>query len=147
MQSTSPHYSDRRKPIVLWTLGIIAAANGIWMLAEPASWFATIPGVTNTGPFNVHLVRDVGCTYLTMAVAMLVAGWTPRAGFPVMLVVSTFMLLHALLHHVWDILVGRLPHSHTFTDLPGVFLPAVLSVAITAWLYADWRERPTPAHV
>ena len=146
MQSTSPHYSDRRKPIVLWTLGIIAAANGVWMLAEPAAWFATIPGVTNTGPFNVHLFCDVGCTYLTMAVAMLVAAWTPRAGFSVMLVVGTFMLLHALLH-VWDILVGRLPHSHALTDLPGVFLPAVLCVAITAWLYADWREHPTPAHV
>ena len=146
MQSSWQHYSDRRKPIVLATLGIIAAANGFWMLAVPASWFATVPGVTDTGPFNVHLVRDVGCTYLTMAVAMLVAAWTPRAGFPAMLVVSTFMLLHALLH-VWDILVGRLPHSHTFTDLPGVFLPAVLSVAITAWLYTDWRERSAQTQV
>jgi hypothetical protein len=36
-------------------------------------------------------------------------------------------LLHALLH-VWDVLAGRLPMSHTLTDLPLVFLPGVLTV-------------------
>ncbi len=54
-------YDDRRKPAVLWTLALFAAANAVWMLADPAAWFVTLPGVADTGPLNQHLVRDVGC--------------------------------------------------------------------------------------
>ena len=47
-----------------WVLGAALAANGLFMLGDPAGWYAAIPGVTMTGPLNPHLVRDVGCAYL-----------------------------------------------------------------------------------
>jgi hypothetical protein len=139
-QATRPpaSYEDRRKPAVLWTMALISAANALWMLADPAGWFNTLPGVADTGPLNVHLVRDVGCAYLTVAVALAFAARVPRAGFPALVVTGTFLGLHALLH-VWDVAAGRLPASHALGDAPLVFLPAVLTLALTYWLKPEWR--------
>jgi hypothetical protein len=129
-------YADRRKPAVLWTLAAITVANALWMLASPTSWFDTIPGVAHTGPFNVHLVRDVGCAYLTMGLLLALAARWRRGGFALLIAVAIFMVLHALLH-VWDVLAGRLPMSHTLTDLPLVFLPGVLTVGLAFWFKDD----------
>lgn len=129
-------YSDWRKPAVLWALAAVAVANALWMLAAPAHWFEAIPGVVHTGPFNVHLVRDVGCAYLTMGLLLALAARWPRAAYPLLIAVSIFMVLHALLH-VWDIAAGRLPGSHVFTDLPLVFLPGALTVGLAFWLRDD----------
>ena len=49
--------------IVAWVAVVIAsveALNGAAMIATPMRWFETTPGVTETGPFNEHLVIDVG---------------------------------------------------------------------------------------
>lgn len=126
--TSGPGYADRRKPAVLWTLAVITAANALWMLTALANWFETIPGVVHTGPFNVHLVRDVGCAYLTVGLLLALATRWPRGGFPLLIAVAIFMILHALLH-VWDIVAERLPMSHVLTDLPLVFLPGALAVA------------------
>ena len=50
--------------LVAWVLGIGLAANGLIMLAAPADWYAMVPGVAGTGPFNAHFVRDIGAAYL-----------------------------------------------------------------------------------
>jgi hypothetical protein len=44
-------------------LGVGLAANGLFMLADPAGWYGLVPGVPMTGPLNVHFVRDIGCAY------------------------------------------------------------------------------------
>lgn len=41
-------------------LGIGGIANGLFMLVSPADWYFAVPGVTTTGPFNQHFVRDIG---------------------------------------------------------------------------------------
>lgn len=115
-------------------LGAGSVANGLWMLAAPAQWFASIPGAADTGPFNPHLVRDYGICYLIVGSAVLVA--LARA-FPYALhaAVTAFFTGHALLH-AWDILAGRLPAHHWTMDLPGVFLPALLLLVMSlpfAW--------------
>ncbi len=129
-------YADRRKPAVLWILATISSANALWMLAAPANWFETLPGVAHTGPFNVHLVRDVGCAYLTVGLMLALAARWPRGGLPLLIAIAAFMVLHAALH-AWDIVAGRLPMSHTLTDLPLVFLPAALTIALAFWLKDD----------
>jgi hypothetical protein len=40
-------------------LGIAAIANGAFMLIAPESWYLAVPGVTTTGSFNQHFVRDM----------------------------------------------------------------------------------------
>lgn len=111
------------------------------MLAAPGHWFARVPGVLDTGSLNAHFVRDVGCAYLALAVASALAARRPREGFSLLLVVSTFLSLHALLH-VWDVATGRLPGSHLLVDAPGILLPAAVAVAVTFCL----RPRPGEPH-
>ncbi len=136
MASTSGGYTDQRKPMVLWALAAVSVANALWMLAAPAHWFEAIPGVVHTGQFNVHLVRDVGCAYLTVGLLLALAARWPRGALPLTIAVAVFMVLHAVLH-AWDIVVGRLPISHALTDLPLVFLPAALTLALAFWLRND----------
>jgi len=44
--------------------GLTTLANGLWMLVSPETWYGTLPAeVPDTGPLNVHFVRDsVLCT-------------------------------------------------------------------------------------
>lgn len=44
-------------------LGVFLGLNGVFMLAQPASWYAAVPGVLETGPLNTHFVRDIGAAY------------------------------------------------------------------------------------
>ncbi len=34
--------------------------NGLFMLVAPSAWYQFVPGVTHTGPFNQHFIRDIG---------------------------------------------------------------------------------------
>ncbi len=103
------------------------------MLVAPENWFARVPGVRHTGPLNVHFVRDVGCAYLALAVALSLAARGRQDSFPLLIVVSTFLSLHALLH-VWARLTEQLPSSHLLSESLGIFLPAVVVVAVTLGL-------------
>ncbi|MEO8115730.1 MAG: hypothetical protein ABI655_15180, partial [Phenylobacterium sp.] len=53
--------------IIAGALGLLLAANGLYMLFAPAPWYGAVPGVPSTGPFNPHFVRDIGAAYLTAA--------------------------------------------------------------------------------
>ncbi len=52
-------------------VGVAAEANGLFMLASPADWYFSVPGVTTTGPFNQHFVRDIGLIFLFVGTAFL----------------------------------------------------------------------------
>jgi uncharacterized protein YjeT (DUF2065 family) len=111
-------------------LGLGLSANGLFMLTAPADWYATVPGVTDTGPFNAHFVRDIGAAYL-VAGATLVWFAFDLAARPAALAGAAFLALHALVH-LWDAAAGR-EHAHQLlVDLPTVFLPPALALFI-AW--------------
>jgi hypothetical protein len=40
--------------------GIFLSVNGLFMLVAPLVWYEFIPGVTDTGLFNQHFIRDIG---------------------------------------------------------------------------------------
>ena len=44
------------RKILAWVLGAALAANGLFILGDPAAWYAAVPGVTMTGPLNPHFV-------------------------------------------------------------------------------------------
>ncbi len=111
-------------------LGLMNLGNGAWMLLAPESWYLHLPaGVPDTGPLNVHFVRDVGLVYAAIGGALLLAAGRPTLRRGALLVTTTFYVLHAMLH-LNDIVTGRLPKSHWALDFPGVFLPAVLLVVL-----------------
>lgn len=112
-------------------LGILFAANGTWMIGAPFHWYASIPGVTATGPANGHFIRDVGCGYFVVALALIWLAYSPRLAWPAALAGAGFLLLHALVH-VWDTAAGR-EHTHRLlAEVPTVILPAFL-VCWLAW--------------
>ena len=110
-------------------LGILLGANGLWMLTGPFYWYAHIPGVTETGPANAHLIRDVGCAFLVTALALLWFAVSPMRAWPAVLAGGAFLFSHASVH-VWDTIAGREHPHRLLTEIPTVILPAFL----TLWL-------------
>lgn len=112
-------------------LGIALGANAAWMLASPLGWYAAVPGVTGTGPANLHFIRDIGCAYLVTALSLFWLAMAPKLAWPAAMIGGGFLVLHALVH-VWDALAGR-EHAHQFLgDLLPVFLPGILAMWL-AW--------------
>ena len=49
---------------VVAVLSLVSLVNGVWMLADPIRWYEKLPAaVPDTGPFNAHFVRDIGCAF------------------------------------------------------------------------------------
>ena len=96
------------------------------MLADPLRWYHDLPaGVPDTGPFNQHFVRDIGCAFLAVGVAQVWAAFRPAWRAPLVAVAAIFFVGHALLH-VFDTARGAVPSEHWWLDLPGVYLPALV---------------------
>jgi hypothetical protein len=107
-------------------LGLLLAANGLFMLADPAQWYAIVPGVPETGPFNPHFVRDIGAIYVVTGGALAWFALDERA-VPAALSGALFLTLHALVH-VADAIAGRLDTEHIVSDLVTVFAPALIAL-------------------
>jgi hypothetical protein len=60
-------------PIVVVTLaafnGVFLFGNGLFMLVVPSAWYHFVPGVTHTGPFNQHFIRDIGLIQMFLGAA------------------------------------------------------------------------------
>jgi hypothetical protein len=68
----------RFERLVLLALALSAAFVGLWGLLAPASFYTGFPGaarrwVAVDGPFNEHLVRDVGALNCALCVLSMVA--------------------------------------------------------------------------
>jgi hypothetical protein len=111
----------------LLLLGAGALANGIVMLLAPEPWFARV--AADTGPFNVHLVRDVGAAYAGSGIAAIWAARAPHWRAPLATCAALFQGMHGAIHG-FDVLAGLQPASHLLEDLPGVYLPTLVLLAI-----------------
>jgi uncharacterized protein YjeT (DUF2065 family) len=49
--------------------GIFLSVNGLFMLVAPLAWYELVPGVSATGFFNQHFIRDIGIIQLFLGVA------------------------------------------------------------------------------
>jgi hypothetical protein len=122
---------------MLWLIGGLSVVNGIGMYVVPADWFAAVPGVAETGPFNGHFVRDVGAAYVASGAAVIMAVQIPAARLSLLIVAAIFSGGHALRHVVeWGTIEGS---RHNWqSDAAAVVLPAVI-VLIAATVV--WRDR------
>ena len=120
----------------------LSLGNALWMLAAPGSWFFGLPAdLPDTGPFNPHLVRDLGAAFGVMGLGLAWAARDPRRRVVVHLGATAFLMAHALVH-VGELVGGHLPQRHWLLDIPLTFLPPVLFLALLpAALRAD-RETP-----
>lgn len=66
---------DENGPVAVAVLVMVAfntlflAANSLFMLVAPQLWYASVPGVTQTGLFNQHFIRDIGIIQLFLRLA------------------------------------------------------------------------------
>jgi hypothetical protein len=123
--------------LLAFILGILLGANALWMLTLPFHWYANIPGVTESGPANAHLIRDVGCAFLVTALALLWFTAATKRAWPAVLAGGAFLLLHSSIH-VWDTIAGREHPHRLLAEIPTIILPALL----TLWL--GWPPNSEP---
>lgn len=137
MTLQEPH-SIRHPTGVRISLGLLAvylAANGTWMLWAPTSWYAGVPGVADTGPMNSHVIRDIGITYLALAVACVLALRRPWATATAATIATFWLAGHACLHLV-EALLGH-SAGPWYTEVFGIYVPA----ALAAWVaWRSWQQ-------
>ncbi|MGD9980479.1 MAG: hypothetical protein AB7H66_10415 [Hyphomonadaceae bacterium] len=113
-------------------LGIFSALNGVFMLADGARWYDTIPGVPHTGPFNPHFVADIGVAYLVSSLALVARAWRARY-WPAAVAGAAFMTGHAVIH-LLDVISERT--GNVGVDVWLVITPALIA-AWAAWPSKD----------
>ena len=113
-------------------LGVALIANGVFMLVAPADWYVAVPGVTATGPFNQHFLRDIGLIFLLLGGAFLVGAAQPHLRVALWAAPSIWLTGHALFH-LWEVAVGISSPSVIPRDFPAVTLPAIIGIALTVW--------------
>jgi hypothetical protein len=116
--------------------GAVCVVNALWMLVGPLHWYRELPAaVPDTGPFNPHFVRDIGCAFLAVGAALGWAAFAPRWRTPLVAIAALFLGGHGLLH-LYDTLRGALGHDHWWLDAPGVYLPAAV-IGYAAFAHRD----------
>ncbi len=126
-------------------LGTAAIANGIFMLVAPENWYFAVPGVTTTGPFNQHFLRDIGLIFLFIGAGFLLGIWRPNFRIVLWGAASLWLAGHALFHF-WEVAVGICSASVIPRDFPAVTLPAILGLSISVWAICEKRSANALQH-
>lgn len=111
---------------LLLALAVLTTVNGLWMLVSPDSWYTGLPAaLPDFGPLNRHFVRDTGCAFLAVGVALCWAWRSPVLRTPMLAISAMFYGAHGLVH-VFDTVSGAVGVEHLWIDLPGTYLPIVI---------------------
>ena len=105
-------------------VAIPALSSGLFMLCASSVWYASVPGVSETGPFNPHFVKDIGIAFLAAGIALAARAWRPRY-WPAAVAGAGFLAAHALLHLL--LIVGGHDH-HAMSNLLAVVLPSAAAL-------------------
>ena len=108
-------------------LAVPTVLNGLMMLFAGPSWYAGVPGASETGPYNPHFVQDIGAAFLVAGLALAARAWRPRY-WPAAVAGSGFLVAHALIHLA--AMVSGHDHRAVF-DLFAVVLPSALALYST----------------
>lgn len=112
--------------------GLFLSLNGLFMLIAPLTWYELVPGVTDTGFFNQHFVRDIGIIQLFLGVAFIVGMLRPERRIGLWGAATLWLSAHALFH-LWEVAAGICAPSAIPRDFPAVTLPALIGIALTLW--------------
>ena len=127
--------------VALVVLAVAGLYQGIWAQVAPRSFFEDFPGgvswVAGEGPYNEHLVRDIGGLVNGLSVVALVAAWSLS---------RTLLVANALGWAVYALphLVFHLAHP---LDDPGqqainvVVLVAEVTLPLVGLCGVRWRPR------
>jgi hypothetical protein len=122
--------------------GIFLSVNGMFMLIAPLRWYNLVPGVSETGFFNQHFVRDIGLIQLFLGIAFAVGMFRPERRIDLWAAATLWLCAHALFHF-WEVAVGICSPSVIPRDFPAVTMPAIFGVALTLWAIRQARAGRT----
>src|SRR5216683_4453065 len=131
--------------VILWIIAVMDIVTGIEMFFFPSAWFfRLVPGATETGPFNGHLVMDGGTFFLAVGVGLVAAAMNPRRNAIAVVVAAVAGVMHSALH-LYSHAAGLLSTEHLVTEVLGIYIPAIVLIAITVKLYSQSDENRTVA--
>jgi hypothetical protein len=120
---------------ILALLGLLHMANGLTMLLAPDAWYATVPGVAQTGPMNHHFIADIGLAFLASGASMAMALRRGRVAAGFALAGSVWPALHALFH-IWEWLTDHVPGTTQMWVSEGFGVVFVGALGVTlAWVH------------
>jgi hypothetical protein len=128
----------RLTSLLAGVMGAFLTANGLYMLLNPVNWYFLIPGVTTTGPYNQHFIRDIGLTFVIVGMAYIIGSIKIDIRLLLWGAATLWLAGHAMFH-LWEVATGLCSPSKLGTDFPGVFAPVLIGLGLTFWAY---RERP-----
>ena len=120
--------------IALGYLALVSLEIGLWALFAPQSFYDDFPGlgrawVSVDGPYNEHLVRDIGGLNLALAAVLIVALITLSR--PTIIAACLASLLYGVPHLIYHIAnQDGLDDSDVAISLGGLALFAVLPIAL-----------------
>jgi len=117
--------------VLLLILGLSHIANGLFMLVSPAEWYATVPGVMLTGPFNQHFILDIGMAFIASGAGLAFGMRVGRTAAVFACAGAVWPALHALIHVEGWTMHGIAPGTFV-SELVGVAGLALLGVVL-AW--------------
>jgi hypothetical protein len=119
-------------------LGILAATdliNGVAMFCFPAAWFfRLVPGVPESGAYNMHLVMDSGTFFLGVGIGLAAAALDPYRNAIAVVIAAVVSTMHAILH-LWSHAEGLLTWNAATTEIVGIYIPTLVLIALAIVLY------------
>ena len=112
-------------------LAVMTAGNGLVMLFAGPWWYGVVPGVTETGPFNPHFVKDIGAAYVVAGAGFAAFAWRPRSAWSALAAAAGFLVLHALIH-IAEALAGPTGLHDLAQVFAGVIAPAIVALGLCA---------------
>ena len=120
--------------IALAASALLALFVGIWAYFFPQTFYVSFPGVLGAwvsvdGPFNEHLIRDVGAMYLALGAAS-IGGmiWRNEIAFRVLgLAWTVFGLLH-FLYHAFHL--AHMPVSDAIGEMAALGVSLLLGILL-----------------
>jgi hypothetical protein len=110
--------------LIAAVLATLCVLNGSMMLWASPTWYARVPGASETGPYNAHFVEDIGAAFFISGLALAARAWRP-VYWPAAVAGASFLAIHGLIHLV-EIVSGH--DHHTGFDLIAVVLPSALAL-------------------
>ena len=127
---------DIRTKMGLWYLVVSGVVVGAWAQFFPQAFYDSFPGlgrswVSVDGPFNGHLIRDVGGLYLALTIVTIIAALTKTR--ETVLAASLGWLVAQVPHFTYHMIHLRVYPS--MVDKVGNVITLALLVLVPAYLF------------
>lgn len=109
--------------LLIWAFAGFFLLTGLWIAVLPHDFYLNAPGALETGPYNMHFVRDVGFAFITSSVGIGYGVYAHQK--PVLVFGSVWLLIHGLFHLTLWVVHGMPLNGAALVDAVLVSMPAI----------------------